>query len=113
MLSAYAGLRCSEGDSVVPLAPELAAVLPLTGPAVPYGNGQAVGAALRRLFRRCGIVARPHDVRHTFGTAIAVRSNGNVWTVARLMRHGSIGTAQRYVRWVPDGAELVSGLHAA
>lgn len=80
---------------------------------MPYGNGQAVGAALRRLFRRCGIAARPHDARHTFGTAIAVRSNGNVWTVARLMRHASIGTAQRYVRWVPDGAELVSGLHAA
>lgn len=137
MLAAYAGLRCSEiahldtddvhrdravivvrggkggSDSIVPLAPELADVLPLTGPAVMYPNGQAVGAAIRRLFRRAGIAARPHDLRHTFGTAVAVRCNGNVWTVARLMRHSSISTAQRYVRWVPDGAEMVAGLHAA
>lgn len=134
MLGAYAGLRVSEiaaldagdvhrrngllvvrggkggRDEVVPLAPELADVLPHTGPAVRYTTGQAVGAAIRRLFRSLGISARPHDLRHTFGTAAARRAGGNMVLVARLMRHQSITTTQRYVRWNPDGADVVAGL---
>jgi len=137
MLGAWAGLRCAEiaaldasdvhrdlgvlvvrngkggKDGVVPLAVELAAVLPLTGKVVRYPSGAAVGRAMRRAFTKAGVVARPHDTRHSFGTALASRSGGNMPLVARLMRHESYQTSQRYVRWSGDGAEMVSGLHAA
>lgn len=135
MLGAYAGLRMSEiaaldmrdvhrdrrllvvrdgkggRDAVVPLADELAAVLPDIGAAVGYPHGQAVGAAVRRLFRLCGIRARPHDLRHTFGTAVARRSGGNMVLVAKLLRHASVTTSQRYVAWDPAGAEVIDALY--
>jgi integrase len=136
-LGAYAGLRCSEmaaldrldvlheqgllvvrcgkggHDEVIPLAPELAAsILPGAGPVVHYCNGQSVGDAIRREFRKLGIPNRPHDLRHTFGTAAARLANGNMVLVAALMRHASITTTQRYVRWNPAGADVVAGLHA-
>lgn len=136
MLAAYAGLRCSEiaaldmrdvhrdqrllvvrngkggADDVVPLAAELAAVLPASGPAVRYPTGQAVGSAIRRLYRRLGVEGqRPHDLRHSFGTAAAQRARGNLRLVQRLMRHASVTSTERYVRWDPDGSEIVNGLH--
>lgn len=135
MLGAYAGLRCAEiaaldcadvhrdrgvlvvrngkgaKDDVVPLAPELARVLPLRGPAVRYKTGVDVGRAIRRAYARAGVRARPHDTRHSFGTAIAQRSGGNMVLVAKLMRHASYQTSQRYVRWYPDGHDIVAGLH--
>lgn len=136
MLGAYAGLRCSEiaaldmgdvhrgskpvivvrqgkggVDGVVPLAPELAAALPLHGKAVPYRNGQSVGHAIRQVFRRAGVKARPHDLRHTFCTAVAKRANGNLRLAQRLMRHASITATERYIRWNPEGSDVVAGLH--
>lgn len=137
MLGAYAGLRCSEiahldmadvhrdrrvlvvrngkggKDEVLPLADALAAVLPLRGPAVRYQHGQAVGSEIRRLFRSLDIDARPHDTRHTFGTAAARKANGNMELVRQLMRHSSITTTQRYILWVPDGSGVIDGLYAA
>ena len=59
------------------------------------------------------IKARRMTGMNVFGTAVAIRSGGNIWQVARLMRPETIGTAQRYVRWAPDGADIVSGLHDA
>lgn len=136
-LGLYAGLRCAEiaalhtrdidldrlvlvvrdgkggKDAVLPLAPELAAVLPASGPAVRYPTGPAVGKALRRAFRAAGVTARPHDARHTFGTAVARRSNGNMVLTAKLLRHSSFTTSQRYVGWLPEGVDIVDGLHAA
>jgi integrase len=135
MLGAYAGLRCAEiaaldcadvhrgrgvlvvrngkggKDDIVPLAPELARVLPLRGPAVRYATGADVGRAIRRAYARAGVCARPHDTRHSFGTAVAQRSGGNMVLVAKLMRHASYQTSQRYVRWHPDGHDVVTGLH--
>lgn len=135
MLGAYAGLRCSEiahldcsdvhrsrrvlvvrggkggKDEVIPLADALAMVLPLRGPAVRYVDGPGVGEAVRRLFRSLGIDARPHDLRHTFGTAAARRANGNMELVRQLMRHESIMTTQRYVQWSPDGGDVIEGLY--
>lgn len=136
MLGAYAGLRCSEiaaldasdvlhdqrllvvrcgkggRGGIVPLAPELAAVLPHgRGPVVVYANRGSVSTAIRRLFRSIGITNRPHDLRHSFGTAAAQRANGNMVLVASLMRHSSISTTQRYMRWSPAGAAIVDGLH--
>jgi len=137
MLGAYAGLRCAEiaaldcsdvhpdlgvlvvrdgkggKDAVIPLAPELAAVLPLTGKAVRYPTAHAVGKAIRRVYVQAGVTARPHDLRALFGTAVARRSNGNMVLTAQLMRHSSIMTTQRYVGWLPDGSTVVAGLHAA
>jgi integrase len=137
MLGAYAGLRCSEiaalmavdvhrdrgvivvrngkggKDGLIPLAPELALVLPMRGKCVTYPNGAQVGSAIRRVFRHCGIIARPHDTRHTFGTEAAMRSNGNMELVRRLMRHESLLTTQRYIGWIPDGGEVVDHLYVA
>jgi len=137
MLGAWAGLRVSEiaaldagdvhrdlgvlvvrdgkggRDAVLPLADELAAVLPDHGPCVPYATGQAVGAAIRRAFRRAGIDRRPHDLRHTFGTAAARAAHGDVFTVAHLMRHASVTTTQRYVAWTATGADVVEHLYDA
>lgn len=137
MLGLYAGLRCAEiadldcgdvdrqrmvlvvrdgkggKDAVLPLARELAAVLPLRGPAVRYPTAPAVGRAIRRAYRAAGVVARPHDTRHTFGTAVARRSNGNMVLTATLLRHSSFTTSQRYIGWLPEGADVIDGLHAA
>ena len=52
-----------------------------------------------------------YDLRASFGTACAQRTNGNAVLVAKLMRHSSIATTQRYIRWASDGADIVSGLH--
>ena len=137
MLGAYAGLRCGEiaalqmadvhrdrgvivvrngkggKDGIVPLAPDLALVLPVRGKAVSYPSGAQVGEAIRRVFRRAGIDARPHDCRHTFGTEAARRANGNMELVRQLMRHESITTTQRYVAWIPAGGDVVGDLYAA
>lgn len=137
MLGAFAGLRCGEisrlqhidvrhaqgvlmvrngkggrGD-VVPLAPELGDVIPPggCGPVVHYHNRIAVSDAIRKHFRRLGIDNRPHDLRASFGTACAQRTNGNAVLVAKLMRHSSIATTQRYIRWAADGADVLPGLH--
>lgn len=93
------------------LADELGGVLGDIGAAVSYPNGQAVGAAIRRHFRKLGIDNRPHDLRHTFATTLA--ATVDMGTVARMMRHASIQTTQRYVRWNPPGADVVTGLYAA
>lgn len=136
MLGAYAGLRATEianlqcsdvhrdlglivvrsgkggRSAVVPLHPRLGAVLPLTGPAVPYDDRGAVYRAIKRAFRAAGVTARPHDLRHTFATEAARRSNGNAYDVAKLMRHASIATTQRYVKWGRTGADVVLQMYA-
>lgn len=139
MLGAYAGLRISEmsklrgddididgrllvvrngkggSDAVLPLADELAEELrrwPRHGRVVGIG-ASAVGDRIRRLIRRLGIVdARPHDLRHSFGTQAARRTNGNLVLVAKLMRHAQVQTTVRYVRWHTSGHEVVSGLYS-
>jgi integrase/recombinase XerD len=137
MLAAYAGLRISEisalrgedvdlegrqlvvrcgkggSDDVVPLADELADELrlwPRGGRLVPI-KGASVGGRIRALYRRLGVSGRPHDLRHSFGTQAARRTNGNLVQVAKLMRHSEVATSQRYVEWRALGHEIVTGLY--
>lgn len=138
ILGAYAGLRISEiaalryedvrrsegilvvrggkggKDRVVPLAARIADELDPDGRGRIFEcGGQEVGYTIRRAYRRAGVKARPHDLRHTFGTEAARVSNGNVVLVAQLMGHESIQTTQRYIGWTPAGADVVQALHAA
>lgn len=134
-LGAYAGLRVSEiaalhgrdvdgrrlivrhgkggKDRVVPLAPILRHLLEGCGSGLlfPGLDGQAVGARIRRHFRALGIDARPHDLRHSFATQAAQRAGGNLVLVAQLMGHSSVTTTQRYMRWTPEGSDIVAHLY--
>jgi integrase len=137
LLAAYAGLRVSEiaalrgedvdlqgrqlvvrngkggADGVVPLAAELAVELarwPRQGRLIPI-NGQSVGDHIRTMLRRHGIAGRAHDLRHSFGTQAARRTNGNLVLVAQLMRHAHVATTTRYVKWHTTGHEIVTGLY--
>lgn len=139
MCSAYAGLRVSEiaalhtdnlkhasrivvrdgkggKDRVVPLAPILDVALYIwcdgrVGQVFPRATPDNVSDQIRRTFRRVGIYNRPHDLRASFGTEAARRSNGNLVLVAALLGHASVLTIQRYVRWNPDGTDVVSDLY--
>ena len=137
LLAAHAGLRVSEiarvrGEDadlarrwltvtgkgghrdVVPISATLADELaghPRHGRLVAHRNGQAVAARIRRLFRRYGIVGRPHDLRHSFGTEAAAVCNGNVVKVQQLMRHAEVATTMRYVRPSGDLHPVVDHLY--
>ncbi|MEZ5298304.1 MAG: tyrosine-type recombinase/integrase, partial [Ilumatobacteraceae bacterium] len=108
-------------DRVVPLAARIVDELDRdgTGPIFDLRTsnrthrGQSIAAAIRRAFERAGVDARPHDLRHTFGTEAARVSNGNVVLVAQLMGHASVQTTQRYIGWTPAGAEVVQQMHVA
>lgn len=139
-LAVYAGLRCSEiahlrgedvrldhrlivvrqgkggKDATVPLADELGDELaswPRSGALFPGFDGQKVGWRIRRAMRAVGVLARPHDLRHSFGTQVAIKTNGNMVLTAQLMRHENVSSTERYVRWNTTGAEVVSGLYSA
>lgn len=140
LLAAYAGLRVQEiaelehedvrrdlgliivrsgkggKDGVVPLAPRLAAELPLEGrgrmfPTVKEGRG--ISGRVKRAMVRAGIEGRPHDLRHTFGTEVARVSAGNTFVVQRLLRHANVSTSERYVLWSSSTADVVAGLYVA
>lgn len=137
MLASYAGLRTAEiaalrgedvdlaaaqlvvrngkggDDEVIPLGREMLAELgraPRAGRLVPMQGG-SVGDRIRTMMRALGIDGRPHDLRHSFGTQAARKTNGNLVLVAKLMRHKRISTTTRYVAWHTTGHEVVSGLY--
>jgi integrase/recombinase XerD len=137
MLAAYAGLRVSEiaalrgedidlangmlmvrngkggKDDPVPLAPALAdelALWPRSGHLFTARSGAAIAARIRAAYRRLGIMARPHDLRHSFGTE-AARTSGDLRAVQRLMRHRSIATTERYVDYWPSGGDIVASMY--
>lgn len=137
LLAAYAGLRVSEigalcgrdvhlgdglfvvrhgkggADRTEPIAAELVGVLSMvpTGRLFPGLDGGAVSRRIKRVLVECGIDARPHDLRHSFGTQVARRVNGNVVLLARLMGHSSVATAQAYNAWIPPMDGVTSGLY--
>jgi integrase/recombinase XerD len=139
LLGAYAGLRVSEiavlhtdnlahrsriivrngkggKDRIVPVAPELALALARhmgtrTGRVFPGATPGSISERIRRTFRLAGIAARPHDLRHSFATAAARRSNGNVVLVASLLGHADTKTTQRYIGWCPSGVDVVDDLY--
>ena len=133
MLAALGGLRCSEiaglhgddvfvedrvlvvrqgkgnKDRIVPMSAELRLGLAQVprGALFPGVGGPRVGKIITRELRRCGIVARPHDLRHSFGTQAAIALRGDLVKLASIMGHASTTTTERYVRWWrPDAAEL-------
>lgn len=137
MLAAMAGLRVSEiahlraedariesrtiivregkggSDGDVPMAAELAAELaswPRTGLLL-GGSGTSISRLIRANMRRLGIDGRPHDLRHSFLTEVARKTNGNLLLTSKLGRHKRPGTTVRYVRWYSTGHEAVDGLY--
>ena len=137
LLASHAGLRISEiarlcGENVdvqrrtltvigkgdhedeVPLSAVLCDELaqwPRRGEYFPGKSGQAIGARIRVLLRRHGIVARPHDLRHSFASEAMDCSNGNVVLVMKLMRHADVSTTMRYVRVERAGFDVVDRLY--
>lgn len=103
-------------DRIVPVHPHLVELLegaPRSGYLFPGLGGVghvtagSVSAMLSRHFKRCGIVATPHQLRHTFGTELARQAKGNLVAVASAMGHGSTNTTMLYVGWDGSAAELV------
>lgn len=133
MLAAYAGLRVFEiakadardlhgghlvvrggkgqKDRAIPLSPELEAELcglpdgPLVG-----GDSDSVYRLIGSAMRRLKICGTPHQLRHSFGTAAAASTNGNLMIVAELMGHSNIETTRGYVRMVAHSS-VVSNLY--
>lgn len=77
------------------------------GLAFPGENGAKldnVNTSWRALLRKAGIVGlRWHDLRHTFGTRLAM-AGVPLPTIQRLMGHASITTTQRYLHATADDA---------
>jgi integrase len=123
-LGAYAGLRISEAARLdwsdvdleslqifvmhskggksrrVPIsAVLLEALLPNTGGNV-VGGGEAhdvdwLARRIRKAFRRAGVHATFHQLRHRYGT-LAYKATGDVLAVSRLMGHSNLNTTAIY-----------------
>jgi integrase/recombinase XerD len=103
-------------DRVIPMHPELVAMLadrPRSGPLFPgrysgHVTASAVSALLSRHFRRLGIEATGHQLRHTFGTELARRMKGNLVATAAVMGHESTQTTMGYVGWSGESADVIA-----
>ena len=94
---------------IVPISRELFSELENTGstdyvwlgkmrrPLMPAG----VKSAFRRIFRRAGIKAGPHSLRHTFATQY-LRCGGAVWALQRILGHSSVSTTEIYLHLLND-----------
>lgn len=136
MLCALAGLRVSEvaalhaddvwvphhltvrngkggKDRTIPLHPLLARELAGRRGTIIGTSGENVSKCIRHLFDTLDIDARPHDLRHSFGTEAARVAKGDLVLVAGLMGHESIATTLGYVGYRPDSAAVVAAMFAA
>jgi integrase len=114
-------VRAGKGgkDRVVPVHPVLARLLEGIGPRGPVIVGRhggpvrpdTVGDIIRRQFVALGIVATPHQLRHTFGTEMTRRANGNLVVVAEVMGHASTSTTMGYNGWSPAARPIVDRLY--
>jgi integrase/recombinase XerD len=132
ILGAYAGFRAHEiakvrgedfrGDeiavigkggvsSTVPLHPSiraLAEMMPTVGYWFPSGaprghvHRSSVSTAIQRAFRRAGVVAVPHALRHHFCTQVLKASGGDLRTTQRAARHASPATTAIYTQIVDE-----------
>lgn len=106
-------------DRIVPLHPTLAARLGGIEPGwvFPGRDGHlqpsTVAKRISRVFGMLGIVATPHQLRHTFGTEFARVAKGNLVAVANVMGHESVNTTQLYVGWSPETAGMVAEMYAS
>lgn len=98
-------------DRRVPIAPALRVDLAVE--VLDANTRDGVSRRIKRIYARAGVVARAHDLRHTFATELARRSNGNLQLVAGLCGHANMQTTRRYVGYYPDGADVVELLYAA
>lgn len=108
-------------DRSIPVSAELREALgslPSSGPLFPGANGRAtltagtVSARISRHLRRNGIDATPHQLRHTFGTAVARKTGGDVVLTAEWMGHGSTNTTMGYIRLAAGrGREFIEDLY--
>jgi integrase len=109
----YLMVRAGKGgkDRRVPVAEQLAD--DLAAGVVRANTRDGVYYRIKGVFRRAGVIARPHDLRHTFATELARVSGGNVTLVAALCGHASVQTTQRYIGWRPDGCAEVGRLYSS
>lgn len=76
----------------------------------------AIYDALRRLSAAAGIdprAARPHGMRHAFGTLAARATNGDPFRMRAALRHASVATSQLYVDVERDDQGKVASAVAA
>lgn len=138
-LGLYAGLRCEEiaqldcaditddvimvrdgkgaKDRIVDLHPYLRGLLvgiPRSGRLFTRSgrpiSSEAVSRTISRQFARCGITAKPHQLRHTFGTEMARCAHGNLVSVRTSMGHESMQTTMGYVGWSGESAPIIASM---
>jgi integrase/recombinase XerD len=94
-------------DRSIPVSAELREALgrlPASGPLFPGQKGRrtlapgTVSARISRHLRRHGIDGTPHQLRHSFGTAAAQNTGGDVVLVGGWMGHESAATTMGYIR---------------
>lgn len=134
ILAAYAGLRAHEiakvrgedfrgGElfiygkggvsSTVPVTPiltRLAEQMPSRGFWFPTNSAAghvhrcSVSTAVQRAFRRAGVVAVPHALRHFYCTQVLRATNGDLRTTQRLARHATPATTAIYTQVLDETA---------
>lgn len=134
ILGAFAGLRAHEiakirGEhfrgaelvihgkggvtSTVPVTPVLARLaleMPETGYWFPTNSKAghvhrcSVSTAIQRAFKRAGVVAVPHALRHHYCTQVLRATNGDLRTTQRLARHASPATTAIYTQVLDETA---------
>jgi integrase/recombinase XerD len=133
-LAAFGGLRAHEiakvrgedvrGDelliygkggvtSTVPMTPvlaRLAETMPASGYWFPTGSATghvhrcSVSTAIQRAFKRAGVVAVPHSLRHYYCTQVLRATGGDLRTTQRLARHASPATTAIYTQVLDETA---------
>lgn len=134
ILAAFAGLRAHEiakirgehfrGDELViygkgdvtstvpatPVLKRLAAQMPASGYWFPTNSASghvhrcSVSTAIQRAFRRAGVVAVPHALRHHYCTQVLRATGGDLRTTQRLARHASPATTAIYTQVLDETA---------
>lgn len=108
-------------DRVIPAHPHLVEFLrdlPKHGPVFANRQGRAVRPntvwrAVHDQFLSVGIVATPHQLRHSFGTEFARMAKGNLRLLAAVMGHESMNTTMGYVGWTGESAEIIAAMYGA
>lgn len=133
-LAAFGGLRAHEiakirgedfrGDELVvygkggvtstvsntPVLVRLAATMPAQGYWFPTNSATghvhrcSVSTAIQRAFKRAGVVAVPHSLRHHYCTQVLRATGGDLRTTQRLARHASPATTAIYTQVLDDTA---------
>ena len=96
---------------------ELLADVTRAGPLFPgrvdgHVSPSTVSATLKRHLKACGVTATAHQLRHTFATAVAEESDGDVLLTAGFMGHESMNTTMGYIAISSDrGADVIARLY--